>query len=418
MRRWLSAYLAGFFIIFISHAHAESLSDLTDRERRALQSLSLLSLGPPPANPSNRYAESADAVEFGEKLFFDPSLSGNGSLSCASCHEPDKAYTDGKTLAEGVERTARNTPTLFGVAYQNWFYWDGRRDTLWSQAMIPFEAPSEMASSRLAVVRRVLTSSEYLSLYRKVFGKPPGFQWEELPDHASPLGASAKQNAWYRLPRNTQRQINEVFSNLGKTLEAFQRTLEPPETRFDRFVQAMIDGNVNNASELATAREIRGMKLFVDDQRAQCLRCHNGPMLSNGAFHNIGTGTFSGRNMDFGRVFGLQAVVIDEFNCLGEYSDADPDQCEVLNHLSQDPHQSLYGAFKTPTLRYLDQTGPYFHDGRFDSLAAVIDHYVDPPDSGRNGLHELTPLDLSDKEQSALEAFLRMLGQDSQVNKE
>lgn len=409
MQPWRPLCLIIALALFTTYSQANPLDELTEREIRILHSLSLESLGAPPENPSNQFADSESAADFGQKLFFDPSLSIDGTLSCASCHQPEKAFTDGLPLAEGVDLTARNTPTLLGVAHQRWFYWDGRRDSLWSQAMIPFEAPSEMGSSRVAVVRAVLTNTEYESDYRALFGDAPEFEWNELPPQATPLGSTELQNAWYRLPRATQHRINGVFANLGKALEAFQRTLDPPETRFDRFVSALQQGNDDQARELASPLEIQGMKLFIDDERTQCLRCHNGPMLSNGDFHNIGTGKFSGENMDFGRIFGLQAVVMDEFNCLGEYSDAPEDQCETLNHLSQDPHQTLYGAFKTPTLRYLDQTGPYFHDGRFSSLAEVIDYYSDPPSSGQNGVHELTPLELSAVEKEALVAFLGML---------
>ncbi len=412
MRQFLSLKSPVLLLILVYSVHAVSAVVLTDRELRVLQSLSLQSLGAPPGNPSNKFADSENAAEFGQQLFFDPDLSSDGSLSCAGCHEPDKAYTDGKALAKGVEQTSRNTQTLFGVAYQKWFYWDGRRDSLWSQAMIPFEAPSEMGSSRLAVVREVLTDAMYRAQYHAIFGEPPHIPWDELPSHATPLGVTEMQNAWYRLPRTIQRDINGIFANLGKALEAFERTLDPPQTRFDRFINAVSEGKTEKAMEMASREEVQGMKLFIDDQRAQCLRCHNGPMLSNGGFHNIGTGKFSGKSMDFGRVFGLQAVLIDQFNCLGEYSDARPEQCDSLNYLPQDPHQSLYGAFKTPTLRYLNQTEPYFHDGRFDSLEAVIDYYAEPASTGRNGVHELVPLELKEEERQALVAFLKMLGQD------
>jgi len=413
MYRRLASLLFVFVLIVAPLARAELPGNLTQRDLRILQSLSLSALGPAPANPSNRVADDERAVEMGKALFFDTALSVDGSLSCASCHEPDKAFTDGKRLAEGVATTARNTPSLYGAAYLDWLYWDGRRDSLWSQALIPFEAPSEMGASRVAVVQRVLTDPDYQNDYRALFSSPPELDWNSLPDQATPIGDTARQNAWYRLPRETQRKINRVFANIGKALEAYQRTLQPPETRFDRFVQALSEGETQRAGQMVSQKELLGIKLYTDTERTQCLQCHNGPLLSNGGFHNIGTGRFSGKSMDYGRVFGLQAVLMDEFNCLGDYSDAAPEQCDALNHVSQDAHQTLHGAFKTPTLRYLDQTGPYFHDGRFDSLNAVLDYYADPPTDGRNGIHELAPLDLKDKERSALEAFLRMLGQDS-----
>ena len=123
---------------------------------------------------------------------------------------------------------------------------------------------------------------------------------------------------------------------------------------------------------MVSESQILGAKLFIDQEKTQCLQCHNGPMLTNGGFHNIGSGVFSGPNMDYGRVFGLQSVLMDEFNCLGKYSDAAPSECTDLKYLSRDKHQGLQGAFKVPTLRFLDKTGPYFHDGRFDQLKDVM----------------------------------------------
>jgi len=393
----------------ITVTHAELPGNLTDRDLRILQSLSLAALGPVPHSPSNRVADNEQAADLGEALFFDKALSIDGSLSCASCHQEDRAFTDGKPLAEGIDRTARNTPTLYGAAYLDWLYWDGRRDSLWSQALIPIEAPSEMAASRVAAVRLVLSSPDYRERYQAVFGSPPELDWNTLPEHATPIGDATRQNAWYRLPRQTQQQINTVFANLGKALGAFQRTIELPETRFDRFVAALDQENWERADQLVTEKELEGIKLYTDDRRTQCLRCHNGPLFSNGGFHNIGTGRFSGESMDYGRVFGLQAALMNEFNCLGDYSDARAEQCEALNHMSKDAHQVLYGAFKTPTLRYLEKTSPYFHDGRFSSVEEVIDYYQTPPDTGPNKIHELQMLNLKVEEKKYLIEFLKML---------
>ena len=114
-----------------------------------------------------------------------------------------------------------------------------------------------------------------------------------------------------------------VFANIGKTLESYQRTLQPPATWFDRFVDALSEGQIERAGLLVSEQELRGLKLYTATERTQCLQSHNGPVLSNGdGFNNIGTGRFSRESMDFGRVFGLLAVLMDEFNCLGDYSDA------------------------------------------------------------------------------------------------
>lgn len=402
-------FLFTVVLAFTSPASADLPGGLSGSDLRILQSLSLAALGPVPASLSNLVADDERAVNLGRALFSDAGLSIDGSISCASCHEAERAFTDGRALAKGVATTTRNTPTLYGAAYLDWLYWDGRRDSLWSQALVPFEAPHEMGSSRVAVVQRVLTDPDYRKEYRALFGTLPELDWNSLPGHATPMGATSHQKAWSRLSRQTQQQINRAFANIGKTLEAYQRTLHPPETRFDRFVEALSRGQTERAGELVSEAELRGMKLYTDTGRTRCIQCHNGPLLSNGGFHNIGSGRLSGASIDSGRASGLQAVLMDEFNCLGDYSDAAPGQCNALNHVSQDAHQTLQGAFKTPTLRYLERTGPYFHDGRFETLAEVVDYYQNPPETGSNGHNELKALDLTGQEKQALIAFLRML---------
>lgn len=185
----------------------------------------------------------------------------------------------------------------------------------------------------------------------------------------------------------------------------------PATTRFDRYVDRLVEGGEEAAVELLTPQEIAGARLFIDEKRTQCLQCHNGPMMTNGGFHNIGTGNFTGEHLDFGRVFGVRAVLMDEFNCLGSYSDADPDDCLELRFLNTSPHVPLEGAFKVPSLRNVASTAPYMHDGSLGTLEAVIAHYRDAP--RRDGPpHELRPLDLSQTEAEQLLAFLRSLGPD------
>ncbi|MEM7678023.1 MAG: hypothetical protein AAF449_18680, partial [Myxococcota bacterium] len=138
-----------------------------------------------------------------------------------------------------------------------------------------------------------------------------------------------------------------------------------------------------------------------------CLRCHNGPRLTNGGFHNIGTGTLQGEGLDFGRIFGIRSLLMDEFNCRGPYSDASPDACRGLRFLNQRDDVHLEGAFKVPSLRLVSRTAPYFHDGRFETLEAVVRFY-NSPKMVADGV-ELEPLGLTDTEVAALVAFLEVL---------
>ncbi|MGH1486106.1 MAG: cytochrome-c peroxidase [Cellvibrionaceae bacterium] len=384
----------------------------TENELRILRSLSLKSLSSVPPSPSNRYVNSINAQVLGKNLFYDKALSVDGTLSCASCHQPEKYFTDGLPRSQGVisgkndVSHSRNAPTVVGSAWLRWFYWDGRRDSLWSQALIPFEANNEMGSSRLSVVRYIAMDDDYKQAYEGLFGKlDPEFLSEKLPKHAGPLGNKKFQDNWYRLPKSLRKNINIAYSNIGKSIAAYQRTLVPKTTRFDRYVD-FLDAK-KDTGNIISKDEIAGIRLFIDTKKTQCLQCHNGPLLTNRGFHNVGTGNFTGTVLDFGRLFGLQAALMDPFNCIGEYSDAKSTDCLQLRFLNKAHHIPLKGAFKVPSLRGVAYTAPYFHDGRFNSLEEVMAYYNNPPNN--NGPHELKPLDLSDKQMQQLVAFMKML---------
>lgn len=389
----------------------------TQGEKQILRSLSLSSLGEPPADPSNRYADDPKAAALGQQLFFDQRLSANGKLSCASCHLPDKFFVDQLPLAKGMGMTQRNTPTIVASAWGRWFYWDGRRDSLWAQALIPFEAPAEMGSSRSHVVWQVGQDPNYLKQYQALFGPfPSALKQKPSPLHKTPIGDAQARDQWYRLSNQQQHQISSVFANLGKAIAAYERTLMPSKTRFDRYVEQLFASSTQQAGSAPakqakvelSEQERMGIKLFIDPAKTQCMQCHNNPLLTNGGFHNVGSGNFYTGTLDFGRSLGVQAVLIDEFNCLGPYSDAERKDCQQLRFL--DATHAEDGAFKTPSLRNLGMTAPYFHDGRFNTLREVVDFYNEPPSN--NGPHELRALELSEQELEALVAFLEMLNED------
>jgi cytochrome c peroxidase len=391
-------------LVFFSHSISAGWSD---SELRILRSLSLSALPSLPPSLSNRFADDSRAIELGKKIFFDARFSSTGKISCASCHQPDKHFTDQRKTAMGVHMGKRNTPTLVASGWLRWFYWDGRRDSLWSQALIPFEAIDEMAGSRTQLVWHISNNTDYLNKYESLFGKIPNeLKLDKKVVSASPLGNRVLQDNWYRIPNDKKVIINTVFVNIGKAVAAYERTLVPQETKFDQYVSQLL--STGNGDIDIKDDEIAGIKLFIDPNKTQCMQCHNGPLLTNGGFHNIGTGKFSGENLDFGRVFGIQAVLMDEFNCLGNYSDANKEDCHQLRFLDKTQHHiPLEGAFKTPSLRNLAMTWPYFHDGRHDSLTDVIRHYNEPPVN--NGMHELKALNLTEVEVSQLVSFLQML---------
>ncbi|MEM7678542.1 MAG: cytochrome-c peroxidase, partial [Myxococcota bacterium] len=252
----------------------------TPRELRILSSLSLSSLGLPPAAPSNRFVGHPTAVALGKKLFFDSQLSKDGTRSCATCHAPERAFTDGRGRPLGSGASGRNTPTVIGAAYEQWFYWDGRRDSLWSQALIPFEAANEMGVSRTAVIRRVVFEPEYLALFRSLYGSLPPRDWlERLPAHAGPFGDAAAQNEWSRLRGPERRRINRMYATVGKAIAAYEYTLLYSPGPIDRYIDAITQDRPSEAKQYLTDLQRQGLALFISD-RTRCLRCHNGPRLT------------------------------------------------------------------------------------------------------------------------------------------
>lgn len=375
----------------------------TDPEKALLASLRWSAAPEPPPPPSNPVADDPRAAALGRKLFFDVRLSGSGESSCASCHQPERSFTDGRPRGRGEGEALRNTPTLLGVAHGTWFYWDGRRDSLWSQALVPFEAADEMGGSRVQVVSTVASDPLLAEAYAEIFGPMPRIDFAKLPRRAGPFGDASTRDAWQRMDAGEQVEINRVYANLGRAIAAFERTLRVPPSRFDAYVDALLGGG---PADQLTEAEQRGLQIFLDDD-SRCLRCHNGPMLTNGGFHNIGTANRSGGRLDYGRVFGVQAVLMDEFNCLGPYSGAPPDACGPLRFLDRSDLGHLEGAFKVPTLRQVANTGPYFHDGRHATLEDVV-RYYNEPDLSFDGV-EIAPLGLTEPEIADLVAFLKTL---------
>lgn len=355
------------------------IPDWTAEEIDELRSLSLESLGEPPPDPSNRVADDPLAAEFGGKLFFDARLSANGGISCATCHQPIRQFTDGLQKGQAIGTTDRHTPSVVGAAYSPWQFWDGRRDSLWSQALAPLEDAREHAISRDAVAAVVVGDDSYRKYYESLFG-------------ALPVDGDLDESA-----------INRLFANLGKSIAAFERTLRPGESRFDRYVASLTDGKVTR-SDLLSDDEIRGLRLFIG--AANCTQCHNGPLLTNHEFHNTGVISFPGDLPDKGRADGVREVMQDPFNCKGVFSDDPERNCGELEFARTDA--TLIGAFKTPSLRNLENTAPFMHKGQLETLADVLRHYNVAADA-MIGHNEAKPLGLSARELRQLEAFLQTL---------
>lgn len=379
-----------------------------------LKTFSLSSLPPPPLAPSNSYANNIRAAKLGKSLFFDLGLSKGEKFFCASCHQPQQYFTDGLARARAHGTARRSTPTLLGAAWSPWQYWDGRKDSLWSQALGPIEHPGEMALDRTSFAKILL--QRYGDEYRGLFGNTPDLSAPQK--QASPLGDAAAIENWESLSDRSRRQINRVFVNAGKALMAYQRQLRLPRARFDRFVDSLArtQGEKDARTELASIlsqAEVEGMRLFMG--KANCASCHNGPLFTNFEFHNIGAPEPDPERVDLGRYSGVQTLAADEFTCLSEWSDAGPTQCEEMRFLKR-AGAELVGAFKTPTLRNVAATAPYMQAGQLDDLAAVLNHYnvPKPPLYDReqhpNRPHfDILPLKLDDTEMASIAAFLATL---------
>ncbi len=374
----------------------------TTAERTMLRSLSLSSLGALPADKSNRVADNPAARRLGNLLFHDARLSGNGKVSCASCHVDEKQFQDDIPLGKGVGTAGRRTMPIAGTAYSPWQFWDGRADSHWAQALGPLESAVEHGGDRLMYAR--ILRQHYRRDYEAVFGAFPDLQG--LPDHAGPVADAAAAAAWAKIAPARRDSISRVYANLGKAIAAYERQITFTPTRFDRYVDADLAGRSPAATDNFSDDERAGLRLFIG--KANCVNCHNGPLLTDNHFHNTGVAqSRDGTKADSGRATGVRAVMASEFNCLSKYSDAKPSDCAELRFAVTEGEE-LVRAYKTPSLRNAVTRAPFMHAGQLASIQMVLLHYNRAP-SAQAGHSELKRLNLSGAEVRQLGAFLNTL---------
>lgn len=288
--------------------------------------------GAVPFPPNN--APTADRINLGRALFFDPRLSGSNFLSCASCHNPALGWSDGMATGIGhdFKRLGRATPTILNAVYQPILMWDGRKPNLEEQALGPIESAGEMNMP--------------LDELTKKLSAIPGYQ--PMFDKAYPGEGITKET-------------------IGKAIASFERTVVSTDAPFDRWRK----GDKKAVSESAQ----RGFALFQG--KAACIKCHQGFNFTDNGFHNIGVRSLDGTE-DEGR-FAHRKVKI------------------------------LKGAFKTPTLRDIDLTAPYMHNGMYKTLEEVVDHYDRGGDVKTNLSPNMQPLGLTPEEKKDLVAFMKSL---------
>jgi cytochrome c peroxidase len=287
---------------------------------------------------------------------------------------------------------------IAGVARSPFLFWDGRKDSLWAQALGPLESAVEHGGTR-AQYAHVIADS-YAREYEQIFGALPDLS--QVPLSAGPVTDREAASAWNALSSAQRHDVTRVFVNIGKAIAAYERRIEFAPSRFDKYVDAVTSRQPSPI--ILTDDEIAGLRLFIG--RANCTQCHSGPLLTSNEFHNTGVPPRPQLAIDHGRLTGATAVLGDEFNCRSQWSDARA-RCSELDFIVTGEH-TLDRAYKVPSLRNVAERPPYMDAGQFATLAEVLDHYNRAP-AAATGHTELRPLRLTPVELRQLEAFLRTL---------
>lgn len=308
----------------------------------------------PPPDPTNAVGDDLKAASLGLDFFLDKGFGPTEHVSCQSCHETDRQFTDGLNKAtHGAGFGDRNTPTIVLAAWQRWQFWDGRADTLWQQALGPLENETEYQSSRLWVAHRV--DRTWREEYEAIFGPMPLIDdLRRFPGHGKP-----GDPAWDNMAAADQEVINRIFVNVGKAIAAYERTFRSFPNAPDRYAKG-------ETGALTDAQK-DGLAAYF---KAGCAQCHWGERLTDDAFHVV---RFPSGNEDFtadqGRIKGAPRYEASEFRADSHFSDVPQPKRPILNGSDQ------LGAFKTPALRGVTLTSPYGHGGGVATIETAIEHH-------------------------------------------
>jgi cytochrome c peroxidase len=439
----VTGYLFLTFAALTLGIAAQATETWSDGEISTIRKLWIGSLPALPKSAGNAFADDPRAAVLGKKLFFDKVLSENGEVACSTCHDPAKSFADGNALAEGRGTAPRNSPSIVAAAYHRFQFWDGRADSLWAQALGPFESSAEHGTNRMFIARTVF--SAYRTEYEAIFGKLPT-DVMRFPAPRAPIEEPEVRATWDAMGEDSKQIVLKIFVNVGKSIEAYERHLKPGLTPFDRYAEALLQSGDADALRGFSDEAQRGLKLFIG--KAGCVQCHNGPLLSDDDFHNTGIpANLEVGKSDPGRAVGLLRLLNSGFNCLSNFSDTPKqdqaktcasllelqantvgfkpsddntatlefEENDALNDLADASNgggrvqvSPLLGAFKTPSLRNVALTAPYMHAGQLLNLNQVLSHYVRAPETPM-GTSELKPNPLEPQETAALIAFLKSL---------
>ncbi len=287
-----------------------------------------------------------EGVELGRRLFYDPIMSADSTISCASCHIPELAFTDGKKVSTGIEGQMgrRSSMSLVNIGfYYNGLFWDGRASTLEDQSLHPIEDPVEMGSDLDDIIYKLQEHQDYRERFRKSFG---------IEDRS---------------------EINRDY--ISKAISQFERIIIAGDSKYDRFARGEV---------VLSDLEDLGNSIFFDFddgiKDGECNHCHSLPLFTSNTYHNNG----------------LDSVGTDYtlFTDIG---------------LGRNGMPGDTGKFRVTTLRNIEITGPYMHDGRFDSLDKVMNHYNSGVKAARNRDPLVEDLGLNEEQKESLIAFMKTL---------
>ncbi len=301
-------------------------------------------LGLPPVPVPDNNPPTAETIALGRRLYYDPMLSVDKTIACASCHSPEFGFADPRQFSEGVggKKGGRQAPSVINAAYYTTQFWDGRAASLEEQALGPMQNPVEMAHTLDGVTKALTSEPSYAPEFEKAFGPGP-----------------------------------VTIEKAAMAIASFERTVLSGNSAFDRYMYGGDKSALNDSAR-------RGLEVFRDPKKANCAVCHTidekYALFSDSKFHNLGVGAnLDGTLKDLGRF-------------------------EVTKN------EADKGAFKTPTLRNIAQSGPYMHDGSLKTLKEVIDFYIGAGNSNPWRDKDLLELDhLTGQERKDLEAFLESL---------